>query len=374
MPSREFNRAKLFDAMAEAGVDAVVASSPWNVTYTAGVYLDIPQPTFLVTTRDGRQALIVNEADAYLMRSNSSVGDVRDYRIGESMAADADEAARMLRDVLTEMGLKSGRIGIEEDILSGRAERRLGELLPEAKLRPATRCFEEARMFKLPWEVEAFRKAAYYTDKAIMTGFAQARPGDTERDLAAAIQSLALRSGAQTLCHTVCSAGVQSTVVHAYPLDKPIRPGEAIHVDFGARFDGYSTDLSRTAMVGEPNARQRDIHNVLWDAEQAMLARIKPGLVARELYDLNGEIMARHGLANPWGTIGHSTGLRVHEGFDITASCERVLEPGMILNIEPTHIEKGDARYHIEDSVVVTDTGIEILSTYYNSNEMFVIR
>lgn len=374
MPSREFNRTKLTQAMDSQGIDCVVATSPWNVTYTSGVYLNIPQVTFLVTTRDGRQALVINEADAFFMRNDSSLSDIRDYRFSDTTAVAAERALDLLAQILGEFDLASGRIGLEEDVMPGGYEAYLAKLLPKALFKPGSWSLNEARIHKLPWEIEVFRDAAYYTDKAIMTGFAQARVGDTERDLATAIQSYVLRSGARTFSHTVCSAGLQSTVVHAHPLDKPIKPGEAIHVDFGGCFDGYSTDLSRTAVVGPPSQRQKDIYQILWDAQQEMFSMIRPGVVARQVYEANQNFFAKAGLRYPWGTIGHSTGLLVHEGFEITATSDRVLEAGMIINIEPTHIEAGDARYHIEDSVLITDRGVEVLSSFYNSNEMFVIR
>ncbi|HEY4199115.1 MAG TPA: Xaa-Pro peptidase family protein [Devosiaceae bacterium] len=374
MPAKDFNRRRLFDAMGAAGIDAVVASSPWNITYTGGAYLEIPQVTYLVTTSDGRQALVINEADAYYMRGSSSAKDLRIYRFGPTAAAEAENAVRLLTEVLTEFGLAKGKIGIEDDFLPASQQRRAEEMLPGASFVSGSDVFDEARLIKLPWEVELFRNAAFQTEKAIMTAFAMARVGDTEQALAASMQALVLRAGAQTLTHTVCSSGLQGTVVHAMPLPNPINPGEAVHVDFGARFDGYSTDLSRTAIVGKPTERQRFIHQALWDARAAILDKVRPGTPVKDLYDTNTAALAKVGLSNPWSTVGHSTGLREHEGFDITTSTTRVLEPGMIINIEPTHIEVGEGRYHIEDSIHITETGYEVLSDFYNSNEMFVIR
>lgn len=374
-PALDFNRDRLFQAMDAQRLDAVVASSPWNVTYTSGVNIkDFMLLTFLVTSRDGRQGLVMNEADAIFLKNASRIDDVRPYPYSDTTAVAAGKAVNVAVELLNDMGLAGSRLGFEADFVPAGYYAQVAERLPRATLLDGTGALNEARIYKTPAEIEIMRRAAYFTDKAILTGFALSRPGDTERDVANAMQSCILRYGALTMSHTVCSAGVQSTVVHANPLAKPIRSGEVIHVDFGGRFDGYMTDLSRNAIVGDPNERQRFIYGTLYEIEQLIFQHLKPGAVARDLFALAERAFEKAGLKYPWGTLGHSTGLLVHEGFEITRTSERVIEAGMILNIEPTHIEPGDARYHIEDTVLVTDTGIEVLSNYYDPREMYVIR
>jgi Xaa-Pro aminopeptidase len=371
---RAHNVERLHRAMAEEGLDAVVASSPWNVSYLCGLSIDFNLLTFLVTTSDGRQGLVINEADAYFMRNDSAIPDVRDYPYSETTAVAAQRSIGLLAEMLHDLGLSHSKLGFEVDFLPALYRDQVVEAAPDVVLGNGSAVLNEARLVKTPDEIAILRDAAYYTDKAIHTGFAISRPGDRERDVANAMQSALLRYGATALSHTVCSAGVQSTVVHAHPLDKPIALGDVIHVDFGGRFAGYQTDLSRNAVVGEPNSRQRTIYRHLWEIEQMLLANMKPGVNARELFRLAEDAFHRAGLRHPWGTLGHSTGMLVHEGFEITRTTERVIEQGMVLNIEPTHIEQGDARYHIEDTVLVTDTGVEILSNYHDPKEMYVIR
>ncbi|HUZ00472.1 MAG TPA: Xaa-Pro peptidase family protein [Thermomicrobiaceae bacterium] len=371
---REYNHTRLTQAMAAQGLDAVVASSPWNVSYLSGLSIDFSLLTFLVTTRDGRQGLVINEADAFFLRHDSTIPDIRDYPYSDTTAVAAQRSVERLAELLRDMGLAGARLGVDAEFLPARFRDALEEFVPDATLDNGSPALNEARIHKTPAELAIIRRAAYYTDKAIHTGFALARPGDTERDVANAIQSATLRYGATTLAHTVCSAGVQSTVVHAHPLDKPIVAGDVIHVDFGGRFEGYQTDLSRNAVVGDPNPRQRAIYQHLWDIEQLIFANMRPGVVARDLFRLAEEAFERAGLRYPWGTLGHSTGLLVHEGFEITRTSERVIEAGMVLNIEPTHIEPGDARYHIEDTVLVTERGVEVLSNYSDPRQMYVIR
>lgn len=360
--------------MKEAGVDAVVASSPCNVSYLSGLSIDFSLLTFLVTTPEGKQGLVINEADAYFLRNDSNIPDIRDYPYSETTAIAAKKSIDSVAEMLRDFGLSDSVIGLEDDFLPAQYRAQLAEMLPDATLVSGSDCLNEARIYKMPAELEIIRRAAYFTDKAILTGFAWARPGDTERDVANAIQSAVLRYGATNMSHTVCSAGVQSTVVHAHPLMTPIARGEVIHVDFGGKFDGYHTDLSRNAIVGDPSPKQRSIYNHLWEIEHLIFENIKPGVVAKDLFRLSENAFERAGLKYPWGTLGHSTGLLVHEGFEITRSSTRVIESGMVLNLEPTHIEPNDARYHIEDTILVTDNGVEVLSNYYDPREMYAIR
>lgn len=371
---REYNQERLTRAMDDRGLDAVVASSPWNVSYLSGVSVDFTLLTFLVTTRDRRQGLVINEADAYFMRNDTSIADVRDYPYSDTNAAAAKASATIAAGLLADLGLANARVGLEDDYVPALYRTYLTELVPHASFGDGSSAMSEARIFKMPSEIEVIRRAAYVTSKAINVGFAVSRVGDTERDVANAMQAAILRFGATHLSHTVCSAGVQSTVVHAHPLDKPIRPGEVIHVDFGGAFSGYMTDLSRNAVVEAPSTNGANTYRNLWDIHRVLLGQLKPGVVARELFATADAAFRNAGLKHPWGTLGHSTGLRVHEGFEITRTSDRVIETGMVLNIEPSHIEPGDARYHIEDTVLVTETGIEVLSNYDDTREMYAIR
>jgi Xaa-Pro aminopeptidase len=366
------NEPRLTAAMESAGLDAVIASSPANVTYTAGAWLSLPLLySFVVTDGSGRRAIVINEADTYFLRDVSTVDDIRPFAFGPDAAEDA---IALLRDVLADFGLLESRIGIELDYLPSAAYTALREGLPTVDWQDGSAAFDYARLVKTDGEIELFRAVARATEQAIEDGFAAVQAGATEKELATEMQARVLAYGADSLLHAHVHAGVHSTVVHALSLEEPIRPGEVIHVDFGACFAGYSTDLSRNAVVGEPSLRQAEIYGLLWDIHQIALASVKPGMTAAAVFEgLQPEFAAR-GLVHPWGTIGHSTGLDVHEGFELAVGSDVLLEPGMIVQVEPSHIEVGDARYHLEDSVLITEDGCEILSNVSTTEQLFEIR
>jgi len=364
-----FNRDRLLAAIRAAGLDAVIASTSNNVTYTSGAYLPstLLLSTFVVTSADGAQFIVLNEADAYYVRSCSWIKDVRTF--GFSPRSD-QEALQLLAQGLSDLGLSGARLGIEKGSVDLEA---MTVAMSHATLANGSAVFEKTRQVKTDKEIALFEAAALATAKAIAACFTLARPGDTEKSLQASMQSAVLHLGADGLAHAVVHSGVHSTVVHAHSMEVPIRWGEVIHVDFGGNFGGYKTDLSRNAVVGSPRPRQADIYRKLCEIEEMLFSQIRPGVSASTLFDVGEKAHQRAGLKYPWTTIGHSSGLAVHEGFEMSRGTNVDLESGMILQIEPSHIEDGDARYHIEDSVLVTEHGARWLSDFGREPDMFRI-
>ncbi len=362
--------ARLRAAIEASDLSAVVASSSPNVSYSGGSYIDFPPLiSFVVSTADGRQGIVMNEADSIYFREYSWIGDIRSYRYAASTVEANLEAVRLLAELLREYGV-SNVVGVEETHLPALYRDALTKEMPDARLVDATDVFDDVRVIKTPAEVELMSYAALATDKAIQTGFALARPGDTEQQLAASIQGAAMRLGADALDHADVHAGPHATIVHAWPMALTLDPGQVIHVDFGAVFGGYHTDIARNATVGAPDAEQEKFYRPLSEASQAMLEAIRPGVTAGEVYDVGQRTIESGGLVYPWGTLGHSIGLSIHEGFEIVRGSERILEENMVLNIEPSHIERGSARYHVEDNVVVTTDGARLLSCFSVTGRM----
>jgi len=355
---------RLQETIRAAGLDAVVASSSPNVTYTGGSFIDFPPLlTFVVTTADGRQGIVINEGDAAYFREYSWVEDIRAFRYATSTVASNLEAVRMTAEVLRELGATEV-VGVERSHLPALYLETLQGELPGSGLLDAGDVFESVRVIKTQGEIDLLAYAARATDKAISTGFALARPGDTEQQLAALIQGAVVRLGADGLDHADVHAGAHATVVHAWPMGIDLLAGDVIHVDFGAVFGGYRTDIARNATVHAPTSKQLEFYKPLWVARERMLETIKPGLTAGELFSIGQTAIESEGLEYPWGTLGHSIGLSIHEGFEIVRGSERVLEENMVLNIEPSHIEPDHARYHLEDALRVTADGARLLSDF----------
>lgn len=359
-------RAHLFAAprfsglVAGAGLDAVVALSGVNVTYTGGVYTKGDEtPEAVLTSADGRQVLIAAEDYAMGFAEVSWIQDIRPFRHGPDTQ---ERATALLADSIEDLGLSCARVGLEGPLRPEVVDP-LTRRLPSLELSDARSVFAEARRVKTVGEIELYRAAMRCTQQAVRSAWAASRPGDTEKTLAARTQSAGLELGADWTSHCQLQSGVHSTVGMAASWEKPIEPGEVVHVDYGGIFCGYRTDFARNAVVRAPTPVQASIYARLAEVQHALISHIEPGMTGGDVWALGVAQFERvGGLVHPWAMIGHGTGLEIHEGIGLDEASSGVLVPGMLVNIEPSHFESGDARYHIEDTLLITETGVELLA------------
>ncbi len=198
-----FNLERLQKGVIKGGHDAVVAASLPNVNYSGGSFQrSATLLTLVVTTADGRQGMVVNEADYYYYRKYSWITEMRSFRYLANTASMNATAIGLLADLLKEMGLSHANIGVDQSAIPSVFVDQLERLLPQATLGDGRNAFDYARLIKTPGEIELFRYAALYSDKAIATAFANTRPSDTEKTVAARMQASVLALGADLIDHT----------------------------------------------------------------------------------------------------------------------------------------------------------------------------
>jgi Xaa-Pro aminopeptidase len=238
--------------------------------------------------------------------------------------------------------------------------------------------FARARSIKTPEAIKLFRRAAYKTEKAIALGFASTKYGDTELKLAREMQSTIVKLGADMYSFAALASGPDSYMVHLSARDQKMVKGDVVHIDFGGVFSGYRTDISRGGVCVKANEKQTQRWKSLWRAERSAIEKsVQVGKKASDIYNtLKKEFKANNIRFESYhgpGHVGHSIGLETHEPPMLQPYNDSILEENMILCIEPTVLEKGWARYHVEDMVLVTKKGPEILSNYTEGDELFVI-
>lgn len=372
------NRSHLFDSarfrqeIVDAGYDAVVALSGANVSYTGGVFTKGEEtPEAVLTRADGTQVLIAAEDYAMNFAETSWISDIRPFRHGHDVT---EQAGTLLGDAIDELGLSDARIGIERRPTAELLEP-LRRRLPHASWGEASVVFDRARRIKTPGEIELYRAAMICTQQGLRNGWAASKPGDTEKLVAARIQAAGLELGADWTSHCQMQSGPHSTVAMASSLETPIEPGEVIHVDYGGIFCGYRTDFARNAIVVKPTPKQASIYARLADVQHQLIENVRPGMTGGEVWKLAVTTFERvGGLVHPWAMIGHGIGLEIHEGIELAEESTEVLLPGMLINVEPSHFEPGDARYHIEDTLLINDDGTEILADAEVTEESWVSR
>ena len=341
---------RLTERVTEAGVDAVVITDLVNVRYLTGY--------------TGSNGLA-------LIGANTRVF-VTDFRYVEQAAEQVEpsfDRRRASLDLLEAIkdALPAGelRLGFEEAHVSVREHGRLRDLLPDRiELVGVHGLVEELRAVKEPGEIAAIRAATELADAAFEQFIAGGLIGRTERELALELEFDMRRRGAEGPSFApIVAAGPHGALPHASPRDVEVRRGELVVIDWGAQLDGYCSDCTRTVAAGEIDERGAEIYQLVLDAQLAGLEAVTPGAGGREVDAVAREIIEAAGHGEHFGHgLGHGVGLDVHEAPRLAQRSESVLKPGNVVTVEPGVYLPGELGVRIEDLVVLTGDGREILT------------
>lgn len=293
----------------------------------------------------------------YLTQSAEQVADAFAREI-----APADLLAAMAR--LVPEG--AGRVGFDDATLPVRSFERLREALgARVELVAAGGLVEELRAIKDQGEIEKVRAAALLADAALSSVLARGLVGRTEREVALDLEFEQRRLGAEAVSFPpIVASGAHGALPHAVPRDVAIPAGTLVVIDWGCRLDGYCSDCTRTFATGELDPRDREVYDLVLEAQVAALAAVRPGPTGREVDAVAREIIAAAGHDEHFGHgLGHGVGLEVHEGPRLSATSDAALAAGQVVTIEPGVYIPGTVGVRIEDLVVVREDGGEVLST-----------
>jgi len=364
--------AKVQSSMEANDLDALIAVSPWNVAYTAGTSFftqrTIPERLALVLmVRAQEPVFIYCSIEEEHAKGESWIRQRRGY------TEFADKPIAVLADVIGEMGLGRSRIGIEKRFLVAKDYDQMRDALPHAQLVEADAVFDRMKALKTPDEIEWLRKTVLWTDGAVATAFGAAKAGDTERQIGERMIAETRSHGATRLLHLALATGANLPKVHHEPDDTRLAEGSLLRTDFGMFWGLYVSDIARTAIVGPAQPHQVDTYKRLEEIHQTVIAAMKPGVRACDLYRLCADTYAaKTGQAFPMPHVGHSIGHSVHENPMLHPFDSTELEAGMVMMLEPMLLGK-DGIYHTEDMIEITGNGHRILSRSRDWSEPLVI-
>ena len=239
-------------------------------------------------------------------------------------------------------------------------------------LAPARDLIADLRMVKSTAEVDKIRRACGVADACFEHVRRLIQPGVTEYDIALEIEFFTRRQGAEVAFPSIVVSGERSARPHGKPSEKKLEVGDFVTMDFGARVEGYNSDITRTVVVAEASARHKDVYEVVLEAQLESLHAIRPGALARDVDRVAREIFATRDLAQYFGHgLGHGLGRVVHDSGRLNPTSENVIEPGQVWTVEPGVYIPGFGGVRIEDDIVVTETGIEILT--HSTKELLVL-
>jgi Xaa-Pro aminopeptidase len=345
-------------------LDALVITCAANIRYLTS---HAGSSGVLVLTEDAAHLLVdfrYREAVQMLQRSGSAPPGL----VVRDVPASYDEA---LLDCLREIGVST--VGFEAAHVSVSRHDWWHRTSEARSLNMAWRAtekvVEEARLVKDAPEVETLRDAASRLAPVADAVFHAARAGRTERSVAAAIEAAMRNAGYERQAfETIVASGPHAALPHYRAGDRMLTAGDLVVLDFGGVLDGYCCDLTRTVSIGPPSSEARRLYTAVYDAQQAAIAAIRPGVESTAVDAAARSLLAARGLGDAFGHgTGHGLGLDVHEEPRIMPPRPDVpsvpLVPGMVFTVEPGAYLAGFGGVRIEDDVLVTETGCEVLTS-----------
>lgn len=269
---------------------------------------------------------------------------------------------RTLYDILN--GLKIEKLGYEDLFVTVSQYNEFKEKLDKIELSPLKDTLSKLRTIKYDDEINEIRRAAGIADKAFEHICNILRPGITEWEISLEIEGLMKKNGASgTSFESIVASGIRSSMPHGVASHKVIDEGDFVTLDFGCIYNGYCSDMTRTVVIGKASDKQKEIYNIVLEAQKAALDAIRPGVTGYDIDKIARDIIDEKGYGDYFGHgLGHGVGLEVHEAPRLSPLCKDILEAGMIVTDEPGIYLPDFGGVRIEDLIVVTKNGCEVLS------------
>lgn len=387
-----FKLGKLIDMTEELNIDVLIVSSPENIYYSSG-FLGFTGVTgikrsgvIMVITREmyKEPALLYPFASVNdrLLTAKSWIKDRRPYSkyflyvkensLMPEIAKVEENPIKALLKLLKERNLTSGCIGIEEDHVTVDIFRTLRKELPKAKFKDISHVFSKLRAVKTKEEILKIKKATEATERALLAFLEIAEEGVSEIELDKEyIIALAREEGIGWNTRTI-AAGVNTANPTHIPTNYKLGKGDLIKFDGGVYYhgfaggvyQGYLSDIARTAVLGKTSSKQKKIYNAILRAQQKAIQSVKVGVKASEIFKVALKEMWKSGYrAYDRHYIGHGIGVQLTETPMIIRDNDEQLKAGMVLNVEVPYMIVGFGGFTVEDTIVVTEDGYEYLST-----------
>lgn len=256
------------------------------------------------------------------------------------------------------------RMGFESRVLTHERLRKYRSHSKGVKLIPTLSLVEDLRVIKDSEEVEILKKALAISDKAFTQILKFIKPGMTEAQVAWKLESLMRDLGAEAAAWypQIVGAGANSALPHHGHSEAIIKKGDLVQLDFGCSFQGYQTDTSRVVFMGKPTPQQEKIYNLVLEAQEMGIRLVKPGVRAGEIDQTVKEWLRSRTRGVYQHGLGHGVGLEIHEKPTLYTGVKDKLESGMVITIEPGVYLEGWGGVRLEDMVLVTDSGHEVLT------------
>jgi len=334
----------------ELGMDCILITTQENVRY-------------LTNFTGSSGAVLISNSEAKFLTdfryAKQSHEQISGYEI--QVTSDSKLFFQSIVDQVDTMNVK--KLGFESSYVTHKTFVDLKERL-SIELIPTTNVVEKMRAIKSESEIDLIRNAAVISDRAFERIMDFIRPGLTEREVANELEYEMRKEGATSSgFDMIIASGYRAALPHGLASDKIIENGDMITFDFGALYEGYRSDMTRTISLGEPEQKFKEIYKIVLDSLLLCEKQIKAGMPAKQVDAIVRDYITDKGYGEYFGHgTGHGIGLMIHEDPFFSKTSNQVLKTGMVVTIEPGIYLPDFGGVRIEDDVVIKNKGIEILT------------
>lgn len=339
--------------------DAAFITTPDNVFYFSN-FKSNPHERLL-------GVMVFQEAEPFLVCPKMEAPDAANSGWSQEIIGhlDTDNPWNLIAQAIQARGITLSTVAIEKSHLTVERLESLQEIYPQANFVRLDDKINEMRVIKDDVEIEKMRKAAELADYAIEVGCKEIAEGKTEMEILTAVENAIQAKGCKMSFETMVLSGPKTASPHGTPGDRKIQKGDMILFDLGVIYDGYCSDITRTVAFGEPSEAQREIYNAVRQANENAIAAVKPGVRAMDLDKIARDTISDAGYGEYFThRLGHGLGISVHEFPSVTGTNELELKEGMVFTIEPGIYKADVTGVRVEDDVVVTVDGVEVLTKF----------
>lgn len=351
--SAEARRNKLLRSIRKRQLEALLVSNPVNVSYLTGF---TGEDSMLLVTKD--RTILISDSRFETQIAQECPGiDAVIRKSGEAMH-------KTIVDLLGKLARQG--VGFESSDTSYALWQRINAEVSSETLKPTHGLVEELRQVKDKGEIAELRDAIQQAEKGFAVLQASLVPDMTEQEAAHELEHTMRRFGAKGASFPIIVAvGTRAALPHARPTSRKLGEADFVLIDWGAVSQGgYNSDLTRVLWTGKPSSKLTKIYNITLDAQQRAIAAIRPGISCREVDKIARSVIEKAGYGSKFGHgLGHGIGRDIHEGPRLGPSSETILEPGMVVTVEPGIYLPEWGGVRIEDDVLVTRDGYEVLTS-----------
>ncbi|MDP2913475.1 MAG: Xaa-Pro peptidase family protein [Candidatus Omnitrophota bacterium] len=334
--------------LVKRGLDAFLVTNETNISYLCGF--------------PGKDSvLLLTAKEKYFITDSRFIEEaqenVKDFNIKLVRASTYETLCALIK----KSALK--KIGFEAMNLPYEVACRLGKLAGRQKLQPTKDFIEDLRSVKDPAEGELIRRSIRLTKKVLAITIERAKPGVAENVLSRDIELLFIKNGARAAFEPIVASGANSSKPHARPGNTGIANNSFLMIDIGCSLNSYNSDLTRMVTLGRVSDRFKKIYDIVRKAQRLAIEKIKPGVRISDVDSAARRYIQSRGFGKYFGhALGHGVGMDIHERPNISKCSNGFLRPGMIFTVEPAIYLPKFGGVRIEDMVLVTNSGCEILT------------